>query len=107
MPIEGTATFGVEKARVTASPRTLSGATASLDGALQGEVVGGDGSVEPGNGSLDVVIRQGSAIGDVVVRVFGDADLGAGLQVIEDLVTVHFVAERAANLGLGVVAEPI
>lgn len=106
MPAEGTVTLGLQKARVTASPTTLSGLTASLDGPLAGAVVSGDATVEPGNSNLDLVIRPGVTLGDVVVRISGDADLGAGVVLLEDLVTVHVVAELAANLGLGVAAEP-
>jgi hypothetical protein len=109
MPLEGTVTLGVQKYRVVANPITLSGSPASIDGALQGEVLQGDVTVEPGNGPNDLVIRpnSGAALGDALVRVFGDADLGAGVELIEDLVTVHLVAERAANLGLTGGAEPL
>ena len=109
MPAEGTITLGQQKARVTASPTTLSGAPASIDGVLQGELLSGDALIEPGSGPLDLVIRQSSTTGagDAVVRVFGDADLGAGVVTIEDVVTIHFVSELAANLGVGVTSEPL
>ncbi len=96
-----------QKVRFTASPTTASGSPASLDGNLGAVVDSGDATVEPGAGSLDVVVRPGPGfLGDVTGRIQGDADLGAGVETIEETFTLHVTSARAANLGVVATVEP-
>jgi hypothetical protein len=109
MPLNDTVTIGAQKYRVRTNPITLSGSPAQIEGGLQSEVISGPVTVEPGNGPNELVITPNTdaSPGQAVVRCFGDADLGAGVELIEDLVTLDLVAERAANLGLTGGVEPL
>lgn len=91
-----------QKVKVTLSPTTESGAPATLDGEPQWTVESGDCTVNPEEGGLSAYIVSGSGAGESIVKVVADADLGAGVRHIEDLVTVNVTSEEAANLGLTV-----
>jgi hypothetical protein len=97
-----------QKARVTATPQTASERPASLDGPLRASVVSdgtGGASVADGNSALEVVLIPGDTPGDVTFLVEGDADLGAGVTLIQDTVILHAAGAQAAALGLGVAVE--
>jgi hypothetical protein len=90
-----------QKVRITANPTTASGAPAALDGALQAELVSGDGTVLPGDTPLQVQLLAGADVTQPsVFRLFGDADLGSGIVAIEDTVTLNVSAALAFALGL-------
>jgi len=97
----GIACNNEQKVKVTANPTTTAGNPATLDGGLQAEVVSGDGSVEliPAEPN-SVYVVSGAGVGQTVVRVFADADLGAGVVLIEDSVTLDVSGAQAANFGL-------
>lgn len=99
MPIEVSLTTE-QQVRVRATPKTLTGRPAALDGPLTAMVVTGDGSVAPGADDLEVVLKSGDAPGDTTFLISGDADLGEGVVSVEDTVTLHVAGALAANLGL-------
>jgi hypothetical protein len=91
-----------QKVKVTLAPTTESGNPATLDGEPQWTVESGDCTVEPEEGGLSAYILAGGSAGESIVKVVADADLGAGVRHIEDLVTVNVTSEEAAALGLTV-----
>src|SRR5262245_9591951 len=97
-----------QKVRFTAQPKTQSGAPASLDGNL-GAVVDDPaaGSVEPGNGSLDVVVRPAPGfVGTISGRVVGDAGLGSGVVELAEPFEIVVTSAMASNLGVSANVEP-
>lgn len=90
-----------QKVKVTAAPVTASGGPAALDGGLQASVVSGDGTFAnvPGEpNAIDFI--SGAGIGTTVYRVFGDADLGAGVVTLEDTVELTVDGAQAVSFGL-------
>lgn len=104
MPIEVNLT-NEEQIRVTANPTTAGGRPASLDGAVRASVISGEGTVLPGSNDREVVLASGDNPGDVTFLIEADADLGEGVQLIQDTVTLHVAGAMAQNLGL-VVGAP-
>lgn len=98
-----------EQALLEAHPMTSAGNPATIDGALQAELLDGDGSVgdaDPANPNR-VVLRSGTASDDGAggpaisrFRVFADADPTSGVVMIEEVVELHVRPPNAANLGL-------
>lgn len=97
-----------EKVTVTAAPKSSSGRPARLDGALRVSVQSGDGTVEQDAATpLAFKAVSGDAPGDTVYLVEGDADLGDGITLIQDLVTLTVTGANAASFGLSAgVTEP-
>lgn len=90
-----------QKITITAAPKTATGKPASLDGPLTITVQSGDGLVEQDPATpLQFKAVSGDALGDTVYLVEGDADLGAGVETISDLVTLTVSSAKAANFGL-------
>jgi hypothetical protein len=98
MPLEVTLTTEQE-VEVSVSPVTAGGQPAALDGAASFTVQSGDCTVQVED-DTHAVIQAGGTLGDSVVLVAGDADLGSGLATIQDTVTVHVVHAAAQSLGL-------
>ena len=96
-----------QKVKVTLAPVTATGGPATLDGEPEWTVESGDCTVVPEPGGLSAYIHCGPTIGASVIKVAADADLGAGVRTIEDLVNVEVTNAEAAALGLTVGApEP-
>lgn len=89
---------------VTASPTSASGAAATVDGALSVSITSGDGTFTQDPATpLAVTFLSGSAVGDTVYNVSVDADLGAGVTNISDVVTYTVTAPpvpQATAVGL-------
>lgn len=100
MPLDVTIT-NVQKVDVTANPTTASGRPAKLDGALKVTVQSGDSTVtqDPANPLMFTLVSSDTP-GDTVYLVDGDADLGSGVEDIQDTITLHVTGENAKNLGL-------
>ena len=92
-----------EKIKVTVNPVTTTGKPASLDGPITIIVQLGEGSVEMVDDKSFFVV-SGDNAGDTSYLVEGDADLGAGVVSVQDIILLHAAGALAANLGL--VAEP-
>ena len=86
-----------EKVKLSITPMTPGGQPAPVDGAAQWTVEG-TCTVEP----IDEVSAWvlAGAIGDSVVTVACDADLGSGVVPLGDTCLVHVANPQAANLGL-------
>lgn len=100
MPQE-TSITNEQKIPFTANPTTATGRPASLDGPLRASVLSGDGTIEQDPATPNTVkLVSGDNPGDTTYLIEGDADLGAGIELIQDTVTLHVVGARAANIGL-------
>lgn len=89
-----------QKILVTANPTTAAGAPAQLDGPLTATIVSGEGTVLPGPLPNQLYFVSGANPGDTSYIVEADADLGAGVQLIQDTVLLHVAGALAASLGL-------
>lgn len=94
------------KARIRVSPTTAAGLPASLDGTVTVDAASGD-AVNPVAvvESADTFTVQADLPPDVLAADFdfnvgGDADLGAGVEPLADVVRVHVTKDKAVNLGL-------
>ena len=99
MPIEITLT-NEQKVRIFANPTTVSGKSAQLDGPIRATMISGEGSAQPGNNDLEVVLLSGDNPGDSTFLIDADADLGEGVVLVQDTVTLHVQGAMAASLGL-------
>lgn len=88
-----------EKIHVMVSPKTSAGNPASLDGPVTVTVQAGTGAVQMVN-DREFFVVSGTDPGDTSYLVEGDADLGAGVQSIQDVIVLHVAGALAANLGM-------
>lgn len=89
-----------EKIRVVANPTTPSGRSAALDGPLTVTTVSGDATVDQSGGPLEFFIVSGDAPGDSTFLVEADADLGSGVVLIQDTITLTVAGALAQSFGL-------
>jgi hypothetical protein len=93
-----------QKENITINPVTLRGVPAKVDGVPVWEVLSGNSTVEVAADGLSAFIVSEDTIDTTtVVKASADADLGEGVETIEDTITVHVVAEpgeKASSLGL-------
>ena len=90
-----------QKVTVISTPRTAGGRPAAVEGALRVTVQSGDGTVEQSPATpLQFKAVSGDLPGDTVYLVEADADLGAGVTLISDVVTLTVTSATAANIGL-------
>jgi len=83
-----------------ATPLTSGGKPAQIDGALKITVQSGDGTFAQDPASpLNFDLISGDAIADTVYLVEADADLGAGVETIQDTVTLTVTSAHAKNFG--------
>ena len=87
-----------EKVRLAVAPTTPGGQPAPVDGAAQWSSEGSC-AVEPIDATSAWVI-SGTEIGDSVITVTVDADMGDGTVNIMDTATIHVESPMASNLGL-------
>lgn len=98
MPLELSMTTE-ERVRVTAKPQTSGGHDAQLDGDVQFAPQASDCTVERID-ALSAWIVSGTTPGDCVVLVSADADVGEGIETIQDTILIHQAHPRATSLGL-------
>lgn len=72
---------------------------ASLDGKPTWTKQSGDAVLEVADDGLSAKVTAG-APGDTVILIDGDADLGAGVVDVQDVVTVTVTPRLAKNLGV-------
>lgn len=89
-----------QKIPVTLSPKTATGKPASVDGAPTWEVITGNSTVVPSPDGLSAELISSDDPGDTDVLIKADADLGAGVVEISDIIRLTVVGALAANLGL-------
>ena len=89
-----------QKIKVTVQPVTEAGNPAQIDGAPTFEVVDGDATVESVEGEPNSAYLVSGEVGVSTIRVSADADLGEGVQTIQEDVTLNVVQATANNLGV-------
>lgn len=99
-------TTSEEKILVTLNPVTAAGNPAQVDGTPSWVVVSGDATIEPSTDGLSCYLISGT-VGNSVITVTADADLGEGVREITDTIDYAVVSAEASSLGLSVgTAEP-
>lgn len=89
-----------QKVQATLAPVTATGLPATLDGAPTWTVQSGEGTVEVAPDGLSAFLVSGDNPGDTVYLIEADADLGAGVVTISDIITLHVQGALAQNLGV-------
>jgi hypothetical protein len=89
-----------QKVLVTVNPVTDAGNPVTLDGPITVEVNSGDGMFDVQPDEVSVSLISGVGLGDTVFTISGDADLGAGVETVSDVVNLHVEGAKAAALGL-------
>jgi hypothetical protein len=105
MPLKLTIT-NAEKVHVKLNPLTATQRPAALDGQPTWAVTQGAGTVEPDADGLGAFIVSPDTVDGIntIVTVTADADLGAGVITLTDVIEVTVTAEQAVALGL--VSDP-
>lgn len=88
-----------QKIRVTATPVTSTGRPASLDGPVAVSVVSGDSTFALMDATSFELISSDTP-GATTFLVEADADLGGGVVLIQDTITLDVLGALAVNLGL-------
>jgi hypothetical protein len=88
-----------EKIKIAVAPVTTTGKLARLDGSIQVSVQSGEGVIEMIDFASFFAV-SGDNPGDTAFLVFGDADLGEGVETISDVVMLHVAGAKAASLGM-------
>ncbi len=89
-----------QKVKVTVNPVTEAGTPVTLDGPIEVAVSSGDGTFDIQPDGVSVYFISGDLPGDTVFTISGDADLGAGVVNVSDVVNLHVEGAMAAALGL-------
>lgn len=93
-----------EKVYLKLSPVTAAGNPAAVDGIPVWETVSGDATLQVDEDGLGAFAVSGDTIGNSVIKVSVDGDLGEGVRTIEAL--IDYVVTDAGAAGLGLVASP-
>ncbi len=91
-----------QKIEVTLAPVTATGKPAQLDGKATFTVISGSATIQQdvaGDG-LSAFLVSGDLPGDSEILVEADADLGAGVETISDIIKLTVEGAKAASLGL-------
>jgi hypothetical protein len=88
-----------EKIRITVVPVTSTGSPAALDGPVRVSVVSGDGSSATID-DLSFFVISSDDPGDTTYLIEADADLGAGIVLVQDTITYTVLGALATSLGL-------
>ena len=99
-PMVETTITNEQKVNVTLSPKTDSGKPAKLDGAPVWTVVSGDSTVVAAADGLSADLISSDTPGDTTFLVDGDADLGTGVEDVQETITLHVSGANAKNLGI-------
>jgi hypothetical protein len=88
-----------QKVRIVLAPVTAQGAPAPVDGKPEWSVQSGDVELDVAEDGLSCFIISGN-LGNSVVMVTADADLGPGIRTLQDSIEVTVTVAEAASLGL-------
>ena len=91
-----------QKVNVTLSPKTDTGKPAKLDGIPVWSVVTGDSTVVPAADGMSADLVSSDTPGDTTFLIDGDADLGTGVEDVQETITLHVSGANAKNLGVTV-----
>lgn len=90
-----------QKIKVRLNPVTEAGKPTKLDGKPQWSVVAGPGTVEPAEDGLSAdLISDDTDLSDTTFLVDADADLGDGVEEVQDTITLSVTHANAKTLGL-------
>ena len=98
-----------ERVPITVSPKTASGKDAKLDGPIEVIVQAGSGTfiADPAGDPNKFFVVSEDGAGETTYQVNGDADLGAGVETISEVIHYVYSSPKAVNLGVSVGApEP-
>ena len=95
-----------QKVNVTLSPKTDSGKPASVDGAPTWSVVSGDSTVVAAADGLSADLVSSDTPGDTTFLISADADIGEGVEELQDTITLTVAGANAKNLGV-VIGTPV
>lgn len=104
MPAQGTCT-NEQKIPVSFAYTSTSGRPAPVDGGTSVTVVSGDGSYEAVDAHSGFLV-SGDLPGDTVFAHEADADLGAGVVPVSDVITLSVTGAQAAAVGV-VLGSPV
>lgn len=99
MPLALTIT-NEQQIQVTVNPVTDAGKKAKLDGSPSWTVISGNSTVNVADDGLSAVLVSSDDPGDTQVSIKADADLGAGIVEVADVITLTVQGALATNLGL-------
>jgi len=88
-----------EKILVKLAPLDSTGAAATLDGDATFEVISGSATIEKVDALSAYIVSEDSA-GVSTIKVSADADLGEGVETIDDTIAYSYNAPKATSLGL-------
>ena len=91
-----------QKVNVTLAPVTAGGHAAELDGVPTWEVISGSATVEVAADGKSADLISSDDPGDSEILIKADADLGAGVVEVSDVIQLTTAHALAANLGLTV-----
>lgn len=97
------ATTNEEQVRVTAAPTTAAGHPAPVDGPLRVIITSGSSTVvqDPATPN-EILFVSSNTPGDTKGVIQADADLGAGVELIEEAFTYSVTSAKAAALGFSI-----
>ena len=95
-----------EKILLTLAPLTAAENPASVDGVPTWQTVSGDATLAPATDGMSCYLISGT-VGNSVVTVEADADLGEGVTEITDTLDLAVVAATASQLGATVGAAEL
>lgn len=91
-----------QKVKVTLTPVTATGKPAQLDGVPNWSVVSGESTIEAAADGRSAFLISSDSPGDTEVMVEADADVGAGVETISDMIKLTVEGAKAQSLGLSV-----
>lgn len=95
-----------EKILITINPSTKTGKPAKVDGIPEWSVLSGNATVIAADDGMSAFVVSQDAVDAnptlniTQYKVSADADLGEGVEPIEDTITLHVLGAQASNLGL-------
>jgi hypothetical protein len=91
-----------QKVNVSLTPTTDAGKPAKLDGAPVWSVVSGDSQVLPAADGMSADLVSSDTPGDTTFLIDADADLGEGVEKLQETITLTVSGANARNLGITV-----
>jgi len=88
-----------QQIKVLLTPKNLKGKPAKVQGAPVWEVESGDSTLVAADDGLSALLVTSDTAGDTVYAVKADADLGEGIETIEDRITLTVSEPKASTLG--------
>jgi hypothetical protein len=91
-----------QKVNVALTPKTDGGKPAKLDGAPAWSVVSGDSTLVVAADGLSADLVSSDTPGDTTFLIDADADLGEGVENLQETITLTVSGANARNLGITV-----